>query len=157
MSFRRLASLSISLFAGLAAFATSHAFAQGKFAGDWQVVDLQTPDWIEPTSAAPGAPLKKGDQITFSEDSVAAPDPFECSSVTYQQLVVSPPQIFREGISDASQVRSLTDKFGFSRNIATLRVECDNATFEYYEGTKGLVMEYDNMIYVLSRRSSGAR
>ncbi|MBX3692087.1 hypothetical protein [Dokdonella sp.] len=135
----------------LCALGSSTASAQGAFAGSWRVVDSVRPDWIEPTSPEPVAPLKQGDMVTFKADAVIADSYLGCRDATYEVLTVAPEGLFQGGVVDGAQLASARDRFGLSAATTTLRVDCDQGVFDYHQGGKGLVIQFDNMVYVLER------
>lgn len=132
----------------------STALAQGSFAGRWTVTEVVRPDWIEPTSPEPIDPLRVGDSVEFAADAVNAKEPIGCQGADYQQTVVSLDGLFQGGISDKAKAVEVAQRFGLSASNATLRVNCDSGTFEYYQNKGGLVMQFDNVVYRLNKQGA---
>ena len=129
----------------------SSASAQDGFAGSWRVVEAVRPDWIEPTSPEPVDPLSIGSIITFNGDSVAAPGYFGCEKATFERQMLSSEELFQGGVIDPGLIAGFRGRFGLGDRTTSLHVECELASFDYHMGSKGLVVQFDNLVYVLAR------
>ena len=98
--------------------------------------------------------MKIGDQVTFEENAIRAIDPYGCENPKYESKTVSPLALFDGGIGNEAKAASVALAFGLSNNAPTLRVDCENYSYEYHEGRKGLVMHFDNMVYTFKRAAA---
>lgn len=139
----------VALATAMAALSPSPVLAQGEFAGSWRVTELVRPDWIEHTSPEPVNPMKPGDVVTFRSGEVHAPGSFGCSEAKYEVRTLAPGELFEGSITEPEMHATMRDRFGFGPATRTLLVDCDKGAFQYQQGSKGLVVQFDNMIYVL--------
>lgn len=138
------------LFLGFA----SDALAQGSFAGEWTIVDVNTPDWVgNATSANADVGAKSvGEKVTFRSGEVASNTDLACQSASYRVLKLRDNEIFmgRAGAAttDAAESAGITDK------SSTLRVTCGTESTDYHEAGKSLVVLRGNHLYTLMREDA---
>lgn len=127
------------------------AYAQDSFAGMWRVSQITRPDWVEPVAIPEHPTLRLGDSIVFAKRAVKATGAVGCAHATYEILYIEPPSLFQGALEDAATAAAVAGTFGLSESARTLRVNCDTGSFDYHHGSKGLVIQYDNIVYTLQR------
>jgi hypothetical protein len=129
------------------------AAARPAAAEDWQPLEL----WrIETGRVAPWAPpgtridpAYQGQEVRFEAARLVAPHPLACAGATYEWIVGGPEGLFEGNLpapaAPAARRLGLDDKA-----VATLRVSCANAGFDFHRTSGGeLLLGLDNVVWTL--------
>jgi hypothetical protein len=141
--------------ARLAALTMGLAVAAGRPVGadTWRPLDV----WrIEGGRIAPWAPsgtridpAYQGREVRFQAARVSAPHPLACDGATYEWIFVGPEGLFEGNLpTPAAQA---AERLGLDNGrIATLRVGCSNAGFDFHRTSRGeLLLGLDNVVWTL--------
>jgi hypothetical protein len=122
-------------------------------ADSWQPLE----QWrIESGSVAPWAkagtridPAYRGGEVRFQRSRVTAPAPLACEGAKYEWLFVGATDLFEGNLP--APAATAAQKLGLGPGpIATLRVSCTNAGFDFHRTSGGtLLLGLDNVVWTL--------
>lgn len=120
--------------------------------GTWRVFRMQPAPWVdESTPLAPSA-ITLGAHLVFRTDAVDGLAGLACTQPHYEDLTAPPPGLFQGNLTDP--VRQAHDLGFASDAIASLRIDCDNLSFDvHFADADTLLFALDNRIYSASRAS----
>jgi len=139
----------------LAALAVGLGLVAGRPAGAdtwqpleaWRIGDGRVAPWARP--GTPIDPAYRGQEVRFQAARVAAPHPLACDDATYEWIFVGPEGLFEGNLpTPAAQAAK---QLGLGNGpIATLRVGCSNAGFDFHRTSRGeLLLGLDNVVWTL--------
>lgn len=117
--------------------------------GPWRIGEARAAPWAR--ADAPAGAALRGAEVRFESARVVAPPPIACDGARYEWRFPGPDGLFEGGLPEprAQAARGL----GLTGDrIATLRVTCDNAGFDFHRTARGdLLLGLDNVIWTLQR------
>jgi hypothetical protein len=142
-----VAVLTLGLCLGLAAARPAGADA-GHPLEAWRIEDGRVAPWARPGTLID--PAYRGREVRFQATRVVAPPPLACEGAKYEWIVVGPEGLFEGNLpvpaAQAARALGLGDG-----PIATLRVTCANAGFDFHRtGSGRLLLGLDNVVWTLS-------
>jgi hypothetical protein len=121
--------------------------------GAWVIVQASAPPWQPGRQPHPAVRALVGEQVVFERQRVRAPAPLACSAPRYQQVSVAPEGLFQGALAGRPDVAQRIATLGFTGpEIATLRVDCDNASFDYHRTGNVLLTLLDGVVVRLAPR-----
>lgn len=137
----------------LALLTSPAAIAQESFEGNWKIVEVTRPDWIEPTAVPQEKPMTVADQIQITPGAIDANGILECANASYRIVMVSQTALFQESINGPTKAASVASQFGLDGSPRSLKVDCNNGTtFDFHEARNGrIVTLVDSLVYTLER------
>jgi hypothetical protein len=141
--------------AWLAALVLGLEFAAGRPAGAdtwrplevWRIEGGRVAPWAQPGTRID--PVYQGREVRFEVTRVIAPHPLACDGATYEWIFGGPEGLF-EGNLPAPAAQA-AERLGLGHGpIATLRVGCSNAGFDFHRSNSGqLLLGLDNVVWTL--------
>jgi hypothetical protein len=122
--------------------------------GQWTVLQVQRPNWLAAESPIDSR-LRTliGEAVAFERARVRAPAPLTCTDARYQQLTVPAPGLFQGALDGRDDAQTQARALGLDPGGApTLRVDCDNASFDYHRAGDHLLTLVDGSLVRLARR-----
>jgi len=113
----------------------------------WRVEAGRVAPWAPPGTRID--PAYQGREVRFEAARVIAPHPLACAEATYEWIVVAPEGLFEGNLPmPAAQA---AERLGLGKtSIATLRVGCSNAGFDFHRTSDGdLLLGLDNVVWTL--------
>jgi hypothetical protein len=139
----------------LVALALGMGLAAGRPAGAdtwrplevWRIESGRVAPWAQPGTRID--PVYQGREVRFQAARLAAPHPLACEGATYEWIFVGPEGLF-EGNLPAPAAQE-AKRLGLGDGaIATLRVGCSNAGFDFHRTSRGdLLLGLDNVVWTL--------
>lgn len=121
--------------------------------GAWIIVQTSPPAWQAGMQVDARLRDLIGEQVVFERARVRAPGVLGCQEARYQQLNVPPEGVFQGALAGRADARERAAALGFAGpEIATLRVDCDNASFDYHRAGNVLLTMLDGVIVRLAMR-----
>lgn len=121
--------------------------------GAWIIVQTSPPPWQA------GMPVDTrirdliGEQVVFERTRVRAPGVLGCQGARYQQIAVPAEGLFQGALAGRADALERVATLGLAGpEIATLRVDCDNAGFDYHRAGNVLLTMLDGVIVRLAPR-----
>jgi hypothetical protein len=113
----------------------------------WRIESGRVAPWSPPGSRID--PAYRGREVRFQATRVVAPHPLACEEATYEWIVGGPEGLF-EGNLPAPAAQA-AHRLGLGEGpIATLRVSCSNAGFDFHRTSSGrLLLGLDNVVWTL--------
>lgn len=121
--------------------------------GRWTVVQVQAAPWLEPTTPV-AARVRNlvGARVELARSQVRAPAPLACSGARYQVLALPADGLFHGALAGRADAAALAAAAGLAALPAdTVRVDCDNASFDFHRAGAGLVLLLDGAVVRLQR------
>jgi hypothetical protein len=141
--------------AGLAAMALGLGLVAARPAGAdtwrplevWRIERGQVAPWARPGTRID--PAYRGREVRFQATRLVAPHPLACDGATYEWIVGGPEGLF-EGNLPAPAAEA-AERIGLGGGpVATLRVTCSNAGFDFHRTRGGdLLLGLDNVVWTL--------
>lgn len=134
---------------------TCHAAEAWQPLAEWRIAAGRIAPWA-------GADVRvderyQGKAVRFEAQRVTAPHPLACDSGTQYEWLVSGPEGLFEGNLPAPQADAARQLGLDGERIATLRVGCPNASFDFHRTAGGeLLLGLDNVVWTL-RAAQAAR
>jgi hypothetical protein len=143
---QRTALVGMALFAGLAAAAPAGADTWRPLEV-WRIEGGQVAPWAPPGTRV--GPAFQGREVRFQATRVVAPHPLACDRASYQWIFVDPEGLFEGSLPAPAAPAAVRLGLGTGR-IATLRVGCANAGFDFHRTSGGsLLLGLDNVVWTL--------
>jgi hypothetical protein len=113
----------------------------------WRIEDGSIAPWAQPGTRID--PVYRGREVRFQTSRVSAPHPLACEGARYEWTFGGPEGLFEGNLpapaADAARRLGLGDG-----PIATLRVGCTNAGFDFHRTSSGdLLLGLDNVVWTL--------
>ena len=113
----------------------------------WRIASGQVAPWAPPGTRVD--PAFQGREVRFQAARVAAPHPLACDGARYEWIVVDPEGLFEGNLPAPAGAAAVRLGLGNGR-IATLRVGCANAGFDFHRTSSGdLLLGLDNVVWTL--------
>jgi len=113
----------------------------------WRIEGGRVAPWAPPGTRID--PAYQGREVRFEAARVIAPHPLGCDGATYEWIFVAPEGLFEGNLpAPAGQAAA---RLGLGNtSIATLRVGCSNAGFDFHRTSNGeLLLGLDNVVWTL--------
>jgi hypothetical protein len=113
----------------------------------WRIEGGRVAPWARPGTRID--PAYRGREVRFQTERVVAPHPLACDGATYEWIFVGPEGLFEGNLpTPAGQAAK---RLGLGDGpIATLRVGCTNAGFDFHRTSSGdLLLGLDNVVWTL--------
>jgi hypothetical protein len=113
----------------------------------WRIEGGRVAPWAQPGTRID--PVYQGREVRFELTRVIAPHPLACDGATYQWIFVPPEGLFEGNLPPPA--RQAATRLGLGDGpIATLRVGCTNAGFDFHRTSGGeLLLGLDNVVWTL--------
>jgi hypothetical protein len=113
----------------------------------WRIERGQAAPWGLP--AARVEPALQGREVRFETTRVVAPEPLACEDPAYEWIIGGPEGLFEGNLPPPAGQAARRLGLGDGR-IATLRVTCSNAGFDFHRTSSGeLRLGLDNVVWTL--------
>jgi hypothetical protein len=113
----------------------------------WRIEGGRVAPWARPDTTID--PAYRGREVRFQAARVVAPHPLACDGATYEWIVGGPEGLFEGNLPAPAAPASRRLGLGDGR-IATLRVGCPNAGFDFHRTSGGdLLLGLDNVVWTL--------
>lgn len=150
MTLRRSVFPVLALWLGLAAAARADAWQPQE---QWRIEEGSVAPWAQPGTKVD--PAYRGRGVRFQLTRLAAPAPLACDGAEYEWVFVGAESLF-EGNLPAPSVDAARRLGIDTELVATLRVVCANAGFDFHRNRRGeLLLGLDNVVWTL-RPTRGA-
>jgi hypothetical protein len=122
--------------------------------GRWTVVQVQAAPWLDATApAATHLRALVGERVDLARTQVRGPAPLACAGARYQVLAVPADGLFQGALAGRADAATQAAGLGLHELPAsTVRVDCDNASFDFHRAGAGLVLLVDGAVLRLQRR-----
>jgi hypothetical protein len=113
----------------------------------WRIESGRVAPWAPPGTRVDSA--YRGREVRFQTTGITAPQPLACEGATYEWIMVGPEALFEGNLP--APAAPAADRLGLGGgSIATLRVTCANAGFDFHRTRRGdLLLGLDNVIWTL--------
>lgn len=121
--------------------------------GRWTIVQVQPAPWL-PAAATPNSPPSAwlGERIDLGRNRVLGPAPIACAGARYRTLAQPADGLFQGALAGRANAAAQAASVGVTELPAdTLRVDCDNASFDFHRAGPGLVLLVDGVVLHLQR------
>jgi hypothetical protein len=120
--------------------------------GRWTIVQVQPARWLQP-AVAPPAGARVGDTVELARTRVRGPAPIACAGARYQKLAQPAAGLFQGSLAGRADAVAQAAGVGVTDLPAvTIRVDCDNASFDFHRAGADLVVLIDGAVLRLRRR-----
>jgi hypothetical protein len=115
--------------------------------GSWRIGGGRVAPWAPPATRID--PAYPGREVRFLNTRVSAPHPLACDGARYEWIFVTPEHLF-EGNLPTPAAQAARELGLGDGPIATLRVGCTNAGFDFHRTSGGeLLLGLDNVVWTL--------
>jgi len=113
----------------------------------WRIEDGRVAPWAQPGTKVD--PVYRGREVRFQSARVVAPHPLACEGANYQWIFGGASDLFEGNLPAPAAAAAQRLGLG-SEPIATLRVACANAGFDFHRTPSGdLLLGLDNVVWTL--------
>jgi len=121
--------------------------------GAWVIVQAAPPPWRMEAQVDARIRAMIGEAVVFERTRVRGPELFACRQARYAEIGVEPAGLFQGALADDPEAAARAGTLGFeAMPVPTLRVDCDNASFDFHRNGDRLLTMIDGIIVRLVPR-----
>ncbi|MFB9069329.1 hypothetical protein [Pseudofulvimonas gallinarii] len=121
--------------------------------GAWVIVQAAPPPWQADAGIDPRIRELIGETVVFERTRLRGPDPFACKGARYREFDMAVQGVFQGALSDDPRLAQRAATLGLDGpEVRTLRIDCDNASFDFHRVDNRLLLMLDGAILRLVPR-----